>query len=212
MVFSRRITNLLLLAFLLLSASAPVFAQNRGTGSIKGKVRLESGGAAAGVAVIATQEEREIARVTTNRSGDFTLANLQPGLYTLTFRRPGLRVGTLPNILVEAGRTRTLNDRLYLPVDEGTLAFINGSVFTEDGRSIPGARIEIHRVNSDGTTRRLEEQYANDMGAFAFRLAPDAAKYRITARREGMETSAREVDVDGAAVYRVALTLRTANR
>ena len=211
MFFSRRSTGALLLTFLLLGA-ATALAQNRGTGSIKGKVRLENGGAAAGVAVIATQEEREVARVTTNRSGDFTLANLPPGLYTLTFRRPGLRVGTLPNVPVEAGRTRTLRDRLYLPVDEGTLAFINGSVFTEDGRSIPGARIEIQRVNADGTTRRIEEQYANDMGAFAFRLAPDAAKYRITARREGMESATREVEVDGAAVYRVALTLRASGR
>lgn len=211
MFFSRKITGALLLTFLLLGG-VTAFAQNRATGSIKGKVRLENGGAAAGVAVIATQEEREVARVTTNRSGDFTLANLPPGLYTLTFRRPGLRVGTLPNVPVEAGRTRTLRDRLYLPVDEGTLAFINGSVFTEDGRSIPGARIELHRLNADGTTRRLEAQYANDMGAFAFRLAPDAARYRVTARREGMESSARDIDVDGAAVYRVALTLRAGGR
>lgn len=211
MFFSRRTTSALLLTILLLGA-ATAFAQNRATGSIKGKVRLENGGAAAGVAVIATQGEREIARVTTDRSGEFTLANLQPGLYTLTFRRPGLRVGTLPNIPVEAGRTRNLRDRLYLPADEGSLAFINGSVFTEEGRSIPGARIELHRINADGTTRRVEEQYTNDMGAFAFRLAPDAAKYRITARREGMETSTRDIDVDGAAVYRVALTLRASGR
>ncbi len=211
MFFSRRITGALLLALLLLSV-APVLAQSRGTGSIKGKVRLEGGGAAAGVAVIATQDEREVARVITDRSGEFTLSNLQPGRYTLTFRRPGLRVGTLPNVPVEAGRTRNLRDRLYLPVDEGSLAFINGSVFTEDGRSIPGARIELHRINADGTTRRVEEQHSNDMGAFAFRLAPDAAKYRITARREGMETATREVEIDGAAVYRVALTLRSGGR
>ena len=79
-----------------------VAAQDRDTGSIKGKVRVESGATVAGVEIVARQGEREIARATTNRKGDFVIANLPPGTYGLTLRKPGLAVGTINDIEVHA--------------------------------------------------------------------------------------------------------------
>jgi len=47
----------------------------------------------------------------------------------------------------------------------------------------------------------------NDLGQFSFRLPPDVAKYRLTAKADHMVTATKDVDVDGAVVYRVALSL-----
>ncbi len=178
------------------------------TGTIKGKVRVENGTGAAGVAVIARLGEREVTRVETNRRGDFTITGLAPGTYGLTFRRTGLSVGSIENIEVRAGKTRSLNDRLVLSTDAGSIAFVRGSVFDPNGRSVRGARIELARVAADGTTKKVNESVTGESGEFAFRLAPDKAKYRVTVKAAGAESAAKEIEIDGAAIYRVALSLQ----
>jgi hypothetical protein len=202
----------LMLIFLMMAASG--FAQKsvQTTGGIKGKVRAESGSGVAGVIVIARQGEREVTRVDSNSKGEFVLTGLAPGVYGLTFRKPGLSVGTLEDIEVRAGKPRELPDRLILKIDEGTLAFLRGSVFNTDGRSVPGARVELARVQSDGTAKKLDSRISNETGSFVFRLTPEAAKYRLTVKAEGSGPVSKDVEVDGAAVYRVALSLSPAPR
>src|SRR5438093_1699315 len=77
--------------FLILSISC--FAQDKNTAAIKGKVRVEKG-SAAGVAVMLIQGEREVAHAVTSRRGDFVLSRVQPGTYSIKFRKAGLSVGT----------------------------------------------------------------------------------------------------------------------
>jgi len=103
-------------------------------------------------------------------------------------------------------RTRTLNS-LYLSVDEGSIAFIKGSVFDEVGRSIPNARVELARILDDGSLKKVDGRVTNDTGSFAFRLTPDKAKYRITAKADHMQSGSKDVDVDSAVVYRIAISL-----
>src|SRR5438128_1999377 len=123
---------------LLFVVSFACFAQDKTTGAIKGKVRVEKG-SPAGVAVILRQGEREVTRATTDKHGDFQITHIEPGVYAVTLRKPGLSIGTVEPVEVKAGKTRALGDHLVLSVDEGSIAFIRGSVFTEDGRSVPGA-------------------------------------------------------------------------
>ena len=190
-------------------AAAPsFFAQKSTTGAVKGKVREENGKSVGGVTVIAQQDERDIASVLTNGKGEFTLINLPAGSYKLVFRKLGLRVGTIQGVVVEAGKTRGLRDRLVLPEDEGSITLVRGSVFDENGRSVRGAAIEIARVSGDGTTRRFDGRLSDSMGEFAFRVAPTRALYRVTAKRSGAEPVSKDVEVDGVSTYRVALTLR----
>jgi len=184
-----------------------VGAQGVKTGAIKGKVRGEEGGSVDGVTVTARQGERDVASAQTNRKGEFMIPNIPAGSYALAFRKPGLRVGTMQNVVVEAGKTRALRDRLYLPVDEGSIAFLRGSVFDSNGRSVPGARIEIARLNPDGTARRLDARLSDSTGSFAFRLATEYGTYRITARHPSAAPVSKDVEVDSALTYRVALTL-----
>jgi hypothetical protein len=207
---SLRVFGLLLLMILI---SAATFAQERAaTGGIKGKVRGASGATVSGVSVIARRGEQEVARATTGSKGEFVLSGLMPGVYGLTFRKPGLRAGTLEGIEVRAGKTRELSDRLILQIDEGTLAFIRGSVFSAGGRSVPGARVEIARVEPDGTTKKIDGRITNETGSFVFRLMPDAATYRVTVKADKVEPISKDVEVDGAAVYRIALSLPPVQR
>jgi hypothetical protein len=197
----------LLFFLLVIMLPVSVLAQNRSTGGIKGKVRVETG-PPAGVAVVVRQGEREVARAVTDKNGEFLVSRLAPGLYGVTFRKPGLSVGTIENIEIKAGKTRSLGDHLALSIDEGSIAFIRGSVFDKDDRSAPNIRIELARIEQDGTVKKIDGRVTNEIGSFVFRLAPDPARYRVTAKPNGAEPVSKDVEVDGAAVYRVALSLK----
>ena len=149
-------------------------AQDRATGSIKGKVKVET-------------ELRRCGRGRSKRrSGGNCVATDKMGLcrseFTsrndgLTFRKAGLSVGTIENVEVKSGKTRSLGDRLVLTIDEGSIAFIRGSVFSPSGRSVPGARVELARILEDGTTKKIDGRITTETGSFVFRLTPQVAKY-----------------------------------
>jgi len=203
----KRNLNLVFLVVLIL-ASAGVFAQGGSTGGIKGKVRVETG-TPAGVAVIVRQGEREVARGTTDKNGEFVVSRLAPGRYGVTLRKPGLSVGTIEDVEVKGGKTRSLGDRLVLSIDEGSIAFIRGSVFNENDRSVPNVRIELAKIEGDGTVRKIDGRVTNEIGSFVFRLSPEVAKYRVTAKPNGGEPVSKDIEIDGAAIYRVALSVKT---
>jgi hypothetical protein len=188
-------------------AGAQVVAQDKSTGGFKGKVRVEVG-TSAGVTVVVRQEDREVGRVLTDKNGEFAVNRLKPGLYGVTLRKSGLSVGTIENIEVKAGKTRSLGDRLILTVDDGSIAFIRGSVFDPAGRSMPNVRVELARIEAAGNLKKIDGRVTNEIGSFVFRLTPDVAKYRVTAKAKNSEPASKDVEVDSAAVYRIALTLK----
>lgn len=198
--------KLVLVLLIAILPASGIFAQDRSSGGIKGKVRVETGNPS-GVSVIVRQGEREVARGVTDQKGEFLVSRLAPGLYGVTFRKPGLSVGTIENVEVKAGKTRSL-DRLVLAIDEGSIAFIRGSVFSQDDRSVPNVRIELTKLDDDGTAKKIDGRVTNEIGAFVFRLTPDAARYRITAKPNGGEPVSKDIEIDGPAVYRVALSLK----
>lgn len=204
MKINRPILSLVLVLFL---SAAAATAQKGSSGGIKGKVRVETG-TPAGVAVVVRQGEREIARGLTDKNGQFTVSQLSPGLYGVTLRKPGLSIGTIENVEVKAGKTRSLGDNLVLAIDEGSISFIRGSVFDDAGRSVPNVKIELAKILQDGSVKKIDGRVSNEIGAFVFRLTPDAAKYRVTAKPSGGEAVSKDVEVDGAAVYRIALSVK----
>jgi hypothetical protein len=193
-------------AFLLFMLVASAAAQDKTTGSLRGRVRVETGKPSE-VAVIVRQGEREVTQGVTNSKGEFTINGLPPGIYSVTFRKPGLSVGTVNNVEVRAGKVRTLGDRLVLTVDEGSIAFLRGSIFDPAGRSVPGARVEISRIEADGSLKKIADRITTETGQFAFRLPPEKARYRVTAKAGGAEDASQEITIDDAVVYRIALTL-----
>jgi Carboxypeptidase regulatory-like domain len=188
-----------------ISASISV-GQDKSLGAIKGKVRVETG-TPSGVTVVVRRGQTEVTRSETQKNGDFVVSRLKPGVYGLTFRKAGLSVGTIEDVEVKAGKTRSLGDRLILTIDEGSIAFLSGSVFDADGRSVSNAKVELFKFLEDGTTRKIDSRITTETGSFKFRLSPEAAKYRVSVKREGVEPVTKDVEIDGAAVYRVALSI-----
>ena len=197
--------TLFLLAIIAVSA-AVVTAQDKTLGAIKGKVRVETG-TPGGVTVIVRKGEKEVTRSTTEKNGDFLVSRLNPGVYGLTFRKPGLSIGTIEDVEVKAGKTRSLGDRLILTIDEGSIAFLSGSVFTASGKSVPNAKVELSKILDDGSTNKIDGRVTTETGTFKFRLSPEPGTYRVSVKVEGAEPITKDVDIDGAAVYRVALSL-----
>jgi hypothetical protein len=192
---------------LLLLCAVVCVAQDRTTGAIKGKVRVEQG-SPGGVAVILLQQDREIARAVTDRKGEFTITHVTPGVYSLKFRKPGLAVGTIEPLDIKAGKTHALGDRLVLSIDEGSITFLRGSVFTESGRSVPGVRVELVKVINENSVQKIDARVTGETGEFVFRLSAEPAKYRVTVKANGAQPDSKDVEVESPAVYRVALTLK----
>jgi carboxypeptidase family protein len=203
----RFIKILPLLLIMLLAAGVSVAQkQDKTVGAIKGKVRVETG-TPGGVTVVVRRGETEVTRSTTDKSGEFLVSRLTPGTYGLTFRKPGLSIGSIEDVEVKAGKTRSLGDRLILTIDEGSIAFLSGSVFTADGRSVPNAKVDLSLIQQDGSTKKIDGRITTETGSFKFRLGPEAAKYRVSVKTNGGEPVTKDVEIDGAAVYRVALSL-----
>ncbi|MBA3602008.1 MAG: carboxypeptidase regulatory-like domain-containing protein [Acidobacteria bacterium] len=198
--FSKIIFLLLLSAF----CSALVSAQD--SGGVKGKVRTTKGEGIAAATITAKQQDEEIKSTTSDAKGNFVLENLKNGTYNLVFTKNGYSSGVLYNVEVKKKKVSDLGERLVLTIDQGTQVIIKGSVFAADGRSVGGAEIKIERVSSDGSIKKLGSSLSSYSGEFTFKLSQGAAKYRVTASAKGASAS-KEIDVDSAAIYRLAITL-----
>ena len=201
-----RFKKTLFLFAVTLAFAGVAVGQDKSLGAIKGKVRVETG-TPSGVTVVVRRGDKEVTRSTTDKNGDFLVSRLTPGIYGVTFRKPGLSIGSLEDIEVKAGKTRSLGDRLILTIDEGSIAFLSGSVFNSAGRSVPNAKIELSRILEDGTTKKIDSRITTETGSFKFRLSPEPGKYRVSVKADGSEPVTKDVEIDGAAVYRVALNL-----
>lgn len=195
--------------FIFLAAfSIAVFGQE--TGGIKGKVRTTGGDGISGVTIVARQNGEDIKSVSSDGGGKFVLDNLKSGIYNVVFTKNGYSSGLKYDVEIKKGKVNDLGDRLIMTVDKGTQVIINGSVFGENGRSLAGVEVKIERIGSDGTIKKIGSLYTNYSGEFAFRQPEGAAKFRITASAKGA-TASKEVEVGSAAIYRLALTLKSAN-
>lgn len=200
------IVTLIAIAATLAVGQSKKQSKDKSLGTIKGKVRVETG-TPADVTVVVRRGEAEVTRVTTKNNGEFEVSGLTPGRYGLTFRKPGLSIGSMEDVEVMAGKTRSLGDRLILTIDEGSIAFLSGSVFSADGRSVPNAKVELARIQEDGSAKKIDGRVTTETGSFKFRLSPEPGKYRVSVKPNNGEPISKDVEIDGAAVYRVALSL-----
>jgi hypothetical protein len=190
---------LLCLAFLTVAAAA------QSTGGVKGKVRTTKGSGIPSATVTARKKGVDVKTTKANSSGDFVLDGLETGRYNVVFEAPGYSSGVLYNVEVSKNKTSDLGDRLILTPDQGNQIIVKGSVFDKQGFSVPGAKIEIERVNADGSVRTLGNTFTSSDGEFTFR-PQSAAKIRVTATYKGV-TGTKDIDVDEPAIYRLAINL-----
>lgn len=199
-----RVVNKLGIGLLCLTLAA-VAAIAQSTGGIKGKVRTVKGSGIGGASVTARKKGVDVKSTKANSSGDFVLDGLETGRYNVVFEAPGYSSGVLYNVEINKNKTSDLGDRLILTPDQGNQIIVKGSIFDKQGFSVPGAKIEIERVNSDGSTRSLGNTFTSSDGEFTFR-PQGAAKIRVTATYKGI-TGTKDIDVDEPAIYRLAISL-----
>ncbi len=95
---------------------------------------------------------------------------------------------------------------MILQVDKGTQVIVQGSVFDKNGASLTAVKVEVEKVNSDGSTKKLGTVWTNIYGEFVFRQPEAAAKFRMTVKYHGA-SAAKDIDVDAAGIYRLAISL-----
>lgn len=191
---------------LLLSLFITAVAVAQETGSIKGKVRNTDGDKIANVEVTARRDGKNLKSVKTDSDGDFKISGLDVGKYNVVFEKDGLSTGVLYNVEVRGKKTNNLKDRLVMTVDQGTLTIIEASVFNENGFSLPGAKVIIEEVLTDGKTKEVGSGYSSRDGDVIFRFEERPTTYRVTATVKDLSVS-KEIEVNEAAIYRTAITL-----
>ena len=209
------------LALIVAFFALPAFAQE--SGGVRGKIRTAKGDGIGGAVVSARQNGADVKSVKADADGKFVLGGLAPGVYNIVFDRSGYATGVKYNVEVESNKIRDLGARLVLTVDQGTQVIIKGAVFDEAGKSVAGVKVEIEKVSSNGSTKKLGSGYTssgndpgirggdgNARGEFTFRFSEGAAKYRVTAQAKDAKAS-KEIDVDSAGIYRLALSLEVKN-
>lgn len=189
---------------IVLSLAAFLTINAQETGGAKGKIKNAQDRGIAGVEVTVESDGKTVKKASTDKSGAFTVDNLKSGKYNFVFSKKGFATGTLNNVEVGGKKVRDLGNRL-LEVDEGMLVLIKGTVFNQNGKSLPDAKITIEKI-SGGDKLKIKPIYTSEGGDFTFRFPEETAKYRVTATAKGKSAS-KEVEVEGAAIYRLALTL-----
>lgn len=200
-MMKRNILLLFVLGALCLVPS--VFAQ----GGIKGKVRNNKGGSIAGATVTARRDGKDVKSVTADAKGNFLMEGLRAGTYNIVFDADGYTTGVKSGVAINENGVRDLGDRLILSVDQGNQVIIRGSVFFREGTSITAAKVELERVNADGTTKNLGSTYTSVSGEFTFRPPAGTTKVRVTAKYKGVSGSKEISDILNAGIYRTAITL-----
>jgi hypothetical protein len=85
------------------------------TGSIVGTVKDNAGATVAGATVTvvdATKEDLVVRTVTTNESGEFSIANVAPAVYTVNVEAPNFKKSVSTNVKVDVGQRRQLDVEL----------------------------------------------------------------------------------------------------
>ncbi len=133
------------------AVAAPSFAQ--GVSAIRGVVADEQGGVLPGATVVATHDETGTFRETvTGPEGEYSLASMQPGPYTLVARLAGFRELITENIVLQVGPTVQINLALQIgaleesltvtgesPLVDLTSAQVGGNVSQEELRDLPSS-------------------------------------------------------------------------
>ncbi len=200
---SRTLPIVIGLCAVMLVTAAESVAQ---TGGLKGRVRNNSGQGIANAVVTLTKGGSDVKSARSASDGGFEVNGVEPGFYGLRVEADGYASGTIYAIEVKKGKVRDLGDKLFLRVDQGNLVILRGSVFFKEGTSVTGAKVELERLDADGTAKEVASTTSSVSGEFIFRQPPGAAKYRVIAKYKGV-SGTKEIAVDNPAVYAVSISL-----
>jgi carboxypeptidase family protein len=134
-------------AILLVSISAPAFAQS--TATITGRVTDESTAALPGVSVSATNVATNLARETvTNAEGVYSLQALQPGTYDIRIALTGFAPQSRSGLVVLTGATFTLDVSMAIATVAESITVTAQSPLVEPTQTDVSTSIQLAEVQS----------------------------------------------------------------
>ena len=167
---------------------APLFAQGNTTGSLSGRITDQQGGVLPGVTVTAASPSLQGVRTAvTSEHGDYVLAFLPPGEYSISMELAGFKTSTR---IVQVASTQRLTVSAALEV-EGVAAHVvvNAPAAGLVARSVTAAStIRQQHVDALPLNRGLEATVA---------LAPGVQRAGITSRTTGLGV----LSIAGASSY-----------
>ncbi|BDC49925.1 hypothetical protein F183_A22410 [Bryobacterales bacterium F-183] len=78
-------------------------------------------------------------------------------------------------------------------------AIVGGTVFRDPGFALRGAEVTIEPEQEvvNGSKLKAQKAVSDARGEFAFRVAPIAAKYRVTAKAQGLTSQTKPAATNG---------------
>ena len=196
-----------------LAGSLFAAALPQATGTLKGKIEDGKGKPIAGAEVRARSVRTgSIKETTTSDKGEYVL-QLEPDHYSVAFDAEGYQGGTMTSMQqVEEGRETQVKTITLSRSKRSSL--IRGGVFDVNGAAVAGARVKLVRIPTEDDEKQHKrtpsfsmERISNTRGEIAFRLPPEAARYRLTATFDGYKPDIKIVDVNESEGVPVALSL-----
>ena len=180
-----------------LLAAAPVVAQ-QGTSEIGGKVTDQQSAVLPGVAIVVTNEDTGVFReVVTGPEGSYFVPQIIPGRYRITAKLAGFRSLERRGVLIEVGRTQTLD----LTLDVGALA----ETVTVTGDA-PLVDVTSAEIGGHISAQELAELPAGNRSYMAFVgnvpgavFVPTTGFLNDTMLANGQPAAANNVSFDGSA-------------
>ncbi len=134
----------LLLAFA--AFSCLLFGQG-GTGSITGSVTDSSGAAVPGATVTATNQGNGFKReVTVTGAGEYSLAGLTPGVYTLAATEPQFKTFSVKDLKLEVGQVARVEARLEVGAVTEVIEVTSQTALLQTEQSSVGAVVDQQKI------------------------------------------------------------------
>jgi len=186
---------------LLFSLATPAaLAQASATGSLKGVVTDQQGGAIVGASVLTKNDQTESEfRALTNQIGFWEISSLPTGSYTVSITAHAFRTATYSNIQVTAGTTVTVDSMLQIGLT--------------DEVTVTASRYEQEVINAPATVSVIPKQAIQALPshnvADLLRAVPGINVIRTSANHfsvrgraaAGMYTDAQLALIDGRTIY-----------
>jgi hypothetical protein len=190
----RVLVRLLLGGFV--ATTAPVALAQQGTSEIRGRVSDEQGGVLPGVAIVVTNEESGVFReVSSTADGTYFLSQMIPGRYRVSARLSGFRNFEHRGVILEIGKTLTLDLSLTVGAVEETVTVTGDTPLVDLTTAEVGGRVSSTDLTELPAPNRNFFAMVGLLPGIQFSPSADMGNDTITAT--GQASQGNNVTLDG---------------